>query len=94
MLGQRTDDIEFSGQAFNFSDETPLTVMQIYKAICVAAQRPGTEPKILNAASGEIKDQYLDSKKAHEKLGWFASTSLQEGLEKSFKWYQSLLANS
>ena len=94
MLGQRTDEAEFCGQAFNFSDETPLTVMQIYNAICVAAQRAGTEPKILNAASGEIKDQYLDSKKAHEKLGWYANVSLQDGLEKSFKWYHSLLAKS
>ena len=94
MLGQRTDEPEFCGQAFNFSDETPLTVMQIYNAICVAADRAGTEPKILNAASGEIKDQYLDSKKAHEKLGWYANVSLQDGLEKSFKWYQSLLAKS
>jgi hypothetical protein len=38
--------------------------MEIYKSICEAAGRKDTEPQILNAASSEIKDQYLDSTKA------------------------------
>jgi len=58
-LGEQTDKPEFAGQGFNFSDESPLTVMQIYKAICAAAGRGNTVPNILNAASSEIKDQYL-----------------------------------
>jgi nucleoside-diphosphate-sugar epimerase len=45
----------------------------------------------LNAASSEIKDQYLDSTKAHEVLGWHASVSLEDGLKKSFNWYRELL---
>jgi CDP-glucose 4,6-dehydratase len=90
-LGEQTDKPEFAGQGFNFSDESPLTVMQIYKAICVAAGKPETAPNILNAASSEIKDQYLDSTKAHEVLGWHASVSLEDGLKKSFDWYSELL---
>jgi len=65
--------------------------MQIYKAICEAAGKPDENPNILNAAAGEIKDQYLDSTKAHEVLGWHASVSLSEGLSKSFDWYKTLL---
>lgn len=90
-LGEQTDNPDFAGQGFNFSDESPLTVMEIYKAICVAAGQAETEPKILNAASSEIKDQYLDSTKAHTVLGWQASVSLQDGLKKSFDWYSELL---
>ena len=90
-LGEQTDKPEFAGQGFNFSDESPLTVMQIYKAICTAAEKPETTPNILNAASSEIKDQYLDSTKAHEVLGWHASVSLGDGLKKSFDWYRELL---
>lgn len=90
-LGEQTDKPEFAGQGFNFSDESPLTVMQIFSAICEAAGQPNVKPNILNAASSEIKDQYLDSTKAHEILGWKASVSLQDGLKKSFTWYNELL---
>jgi CDP-glucose 4,6-dehydratase len=90
-LGEHTDRPEFAGQGFNFSDESPLTVMQIFNAICEAAGKPNTKPNILNAASSEIKDQYLDSTKAREVLGWQASVSLQDGLKKSYSWYNELL---
>jgi len=88
-LGEQTDNPKFAGQGFNFSDESPLTVMEIYRAICEAAGRKDTEPQILNAASSEIKDQFLDSTKAHNVLGWRASVTLEDGLKKSFDWYQN-----
>lgn len=91
LLGERTDDPSLAGEGFNFSDETPLSVMDIYQEICSVAGRGETTPKILNAASGEIKDQYLDSTKAHEVLGWHAAVSLSVGLEKTFDWYRNLL---
>jgi len=91
-LGEHTDKPEFSGEAFNFSDESPLTVMQVYNAICEAAGLPHTKPNVLNAATSEIKDQYLDSTKAHDILGWHAQTTLQDGLAKSFEWYSALLS--
>ena len=94
LLGESTDNVEFHGQGFNFSDESPLTVMKIYNAICEAAGRAGTEPLILNAASSEIKDQYLDSTKAHNVLGWRASVTLEEGLKKSFDWYSSFFVGA
>jgi CDP-glucose 4,6-dehydratase len=93
-LGEHTDRPQFAGEAFNFSDESPLTVMQVYNAICEAAGRPDTKPNVLNAASSEIKDQYLDSTKAHEVLGWHAQTTLQDGLSKSFEWYSALLSET
>jgi CDP-glucose 4,6-dehydratase len=65
--------------------------MQIFSAICEAAGQSNVKPNILNAASSEIKDQYLDSTKAHEILGWKAAVSLQDGLKKSFTWYNELL---
>ena len=94
LLGERSHEEQLKGEGFNFSDESPLTVMQIYKAICSAAGKPDLEPKILNAAAGEIKDQYLDSTKAHDVLGWKASVSLSEGLTKSWTWYRDLLGGN
>lgn len=92
LLGEHTDNEGFCGQGFNFSDESPLTVMDIYKAICVAAGKPDVQPKVLNSAVGEIKDQYLDSSKAHHRLGWHAQVSLAEGLADSYRWYSDLLS--
>jgi CDP-glucose 4,6-dehydratase len=91
-LGEHTDKPEFSGEAFNFSDESPLTVMQVYNAICETVGLPNTKPHVLNAANNEIKDQYLDSTKARDILGWHAQTTLQDGLAKSFEWYRLLLS--
>ena len=91
LLGERSHEEQLRGEGFNFSDESPLTVMEIYRAICRAAGQPELEPMVLNSAAGEIKDQYLDSTKAHEVLGWRASVSLQDGLDKSWQWYRDLL---
>jgi CDP-glucose 4,6-dehydratase len=92
LLGENSHRPEFVGEGFNFSDESPLTVMEIYKAICNAANKPGLEPLILNSAVGEIKDQYLDASKAHRMLGWHALTGLDEGLQKTFTWYEESLS--
>jgi CDP-glucose 4,6-dehydratase len=83
------DDV--AGNGFNFSDESPLTVMEIYTACCVAAGVPGLEPKILNKAQGEIKDQYLNASLARESLGWSAKIQLAEGLAETYAWYRDLL---
>ena len=90
-LANRSDDPDLAGEAFNFSDESPITVMQIFEAIRDVAGTPDVEPKILNAAQAEIKDQYLDASKARNVLGWKASLSLDDGLTKTYDWYRSFL---
>ena len=92
LLGEHADNPDFAGESFNFSDESPLTVMDIYDAICAAAGKPGVQPKVLNSAVGEIKNQYLASTKAHELLGWRATVSLADGLAKTYEWYVNLLS--
>jgi CDP-glucose 4,6-dehydratase len=80
------------GRAYNFSDESPASVLEIYAACCVAAGVPGLEPKILDDAVGEIKDQYLDSSLARNELKWQAGVTLGDGLARTFSWYRDLLA--
>ena len=94
LLADRADDPSLAGEGFNFSDESPLTVMEIYRAICAATGHPDIEPLVLNSAQGEIKDQYLDATKAHETLGWFATLSLEESLSRTFEWYRDFLIGS
>jgi len=93
-LADHADRPDLRGQGFNFSDEKPLTVTEIYEACCAAAGRPGTEPLILGGATGEIHDQYLDSTRAREELGWGVSVGLEAGLERTFAWYADLLADA
>lgn len=94
LLGERTHEPDMAGQAFNFSNEQPLSVMEIYRAICRSAGQPDVEPFIANTAVGEIHDQYLDSAKARRILGWQASVSLEEGLEDTYRWYAHHLGAS
>lgn len=92
VTAQGLDDGTVSaGEAFNFSDEKPLSVMDIYAAVCQAVVGESVEPKILGQAKDEIKDQYLDSAKARKVLGWGAGWSLDRGLSDTVEWYRTLL---
>jgi nucleoside-diphosphate-sugar epimerase len=42
---------------------------------------------------GEIPNQHVNCDRVKEVLGWTPSTSLQEGLEKTVKWYQNEFKN-
>jgi CDP-glucose 4,6-dehydratase len=79
------------GGACNFSDEAPLTVLELYEAVCKAAGRPGTEPHVLNRAPGEIHDQWLSAAKARSLLGWQARVGLDDGLARTVEWYRGFV---
>jgi CDP-glucose 4,6-dehydratase len=78
------------GEAFNFSNEEPMTVLEIVNTI-LKAMNSDLKPVILNETSNEIEKQYLSAQKAREILGWNPRYSMEEGLEKTIKWYQEFL---
>lgn len=82
---------ELSGEAFNFSNDVPLTVVQLVEMI---RQSLGSdlEPEILGQASHEIRAQYLSSAKARCLLDWTPLFSLEEGLARTIAWYREFLA--
>lgn len=80
------------GAAFNFSDESPMSVMQIYRAVCTAFGTADVEPAVLGEAKDEIKDQYLSAEKARRELGWKPSYGLEAGLAQTAEWYRDLFA--
>lgn len=85
-------DEPVAGEAFNFSAEAPMSVMEIYRSVCSAVGIPDVEPRILGQAQGEIQDQYLSAAKARAALGWTVERSLSDGLRKTVDWYRTLLA--
>lgn len=82
---------ELAGEAFNFSNEEPLTVLELAGRILRVAGRTDLEPVVRNEASNEIREQFLDSKKARQQLGWRPRFNLDEGLAQTHKWYRALL---
>jgi CDP-glucose 4,6-dehydratase len=89
LLARRLSaDAALSGEAFNFSYERPMTVIEIARMI-LALMRSDLEPDIRNEASGEIRRQYLSAAKARSVLGWTPAQTLEEGLERTVAWYRT-----
>jgi CDP-glucose 4,6-dehydratase len=78
---------ELAGQAFNFSNETRVSVSQIAQKILDLMQSP-LKPEIRNEASHEIREQYLSARKAREELNWRPLFPLEEGLGRTIRWYR------
>jgi CDP-glucose 4,6-dehydratase len=80
------------GEAFNFGVDDPKTVMDVVQAIIDVSEEPTMEPIILGEVKNEIRDQYLDSTKAKQVLGWTPRYSLKEGLGETMAWYTDYLS--
>jgi CDP-glucose 4,6-dehydratase len=92
-LVEKMDDSTIVGQAFNFGNDTPMTVLEITNEILSLMGCPDLEPIILNQAKGEILEQYLSAKKAKEILGWKPKFSVRDGLTETIKWYRDYLTH-
>jgi CDP-glucose 4,6-dehydratase len=88
VLAQKAKKLNLYGQAFNFSDEFPISVLDLFKKISKLASKKVLPPKILNRAHLEIMHQSLSSLKARRVLGWRPQYSLSEGLIKTIAWYK------
>lgn len=89
LLAQRlAEEPGLAGQAFNVSNETHLTVLELVGRI-LALMGAGVQPRVLNRAKHEIKDQYLDAGKARRLLGWRPLYSMDDGLALTIDWYRS-----
>ncbi len=80
-------DPDLKGQAFNFSNETQVTVTDLTRRI-LALMHAAVEPEIQNRATHEIRRQYLSAEKARRMLAWRPLYTLDEGLERTIAWYR------
>ena len=88
LLAEKMDDKSIHGEAFNFSNEIQMTVLDITKLILKLMGRSELRPEILNTVKAEIKHQYLCAEKAKAILGWKSRYKIEEGLKETIKWYQ------
>jgi CDP-glucose 4,6-dehydratase len=86
-LAKSMEDKSIHGDAFNFSTEQPLTVVDIVKKV-LNSMDSDLEPVILNKATNEIKDQYLSAHKARLLLKWHPLYTLEDGLKETVDWYK------
>jgi CDP-glucose 4,6-dehydratase len=84
---------ELGGQAFNFSNELQISVLDLVEKI-LALMHSELKPEIRNEASNEIHHQYLSAKKARRVLGWNPLFTLEDGLARTIRWYQGWIKNN
>lgn len=77
---------EFCGEAFNFSNEQRVSVLELVDKI-ISIMGSTLDPDVRNAASNEIRIQYLDASKARNLLDWSPSFTLEAGLQATVHWY-------
>ncbi len=80
------------GEAFNFSNESPISVLGLLKKLYQCAKVKDPDYKITNQAKYEIKRQYLSAAKARKILGWKPRYNLNDGLRETIKWYKDYFA--
>jgi CDP-glucose 4,6-dehydratase len=91
LLAERLhDNPALRGEAFNFSNERPISVLDLVQRIL---QLMGSRltPDIRDEASNEIPSQVLSAQKAHAVLGWSPAFSLEDGLRRTIAWYGEAL---
>jgi CDP-glucose 4,6-dehydratase len=79
------------GEAFNFSNESYVTVRQIVTAIAEVMRATDLPPVVLGNAAHEIPSQSLSAEKARTLLAWRPAFSLHQGLECTAEWYRMYL---
>lgn len=92
LLAERMDDEHLHGHAFNFSNESQTSVLELTQKIIQVMGSP-LQPQVLATAMHEIPHQYLSAEKARRMLGWQPRFTLDEGLAKTVAWYKDFFSH-
>lgn len=94
LLAERlAQDPSLRGHAFNFSNETQVTVLEIVDRVLKLMDSP-LQPDVRNEASNEIRRQYLSAEKARRMLDWKPLFTLDEGLRRTIEWYKDFFGTA
>ncbi len=84
---------ELYGEAFNFSNEIQVTVLELVDRILQLMESP-LRPEVRNEANNEIRHQYLTAAKARNLLDWKPLFTLEQGLDATVAWYSEFFRES
>lgn len=90
LLAEKMDEQVIQGEAFNFSCENPITVLELVARI-MQLMGSSEQPRVLNQATNEIPEQYLSARKAARFLGWRPQCVMEEGLRRTIAWYERFI---
>ena len=90
-LAEALDSKTIQGQAFNFGNEAPVTVLELVEEIQGLMEAQHLDPEVLGTAKAEIHSQYLSAAKAREMLNWTPTNDLRSGLVETIAWYREFL---
>jgi CDP-glucose 4,6-dehydratase len=93
-LAEKMDDKAILGEAFNFSNELQISVLELVEKIISLMGKENIEPEVLGIARNEIIHQSLSAEKARKMLDWTPSHTLDEALEKTIDWYKKFFEES
>jgi len=80
---------EVRGEAFNFGPNCPLSVLEVIGIVAELMGVKNPSPIILDQAQHGIQDQYLDSAKANQVLGWSTKFTIHDGIRLTIDWYRN-----
>ncbi len=89
LVERLAQDRALQGESFNFSNETPTTVLALVEKI-LKEMGSDLEPEIRNEAVNEIREQYLSAAKARRMLQWKPVFTLDQGLRLTIDWYRTM----
>jgi CDP-glucose 4,6-dehydratase len=90
LAEQLAEKPELRGHAFNFSNESQVTVLELAQMI-LRLMKSDLSLDVRNEATNEIRHQYLSAAKAKKVLGWSPGFTLEEGLLRTIEWYRGAL---
>lgn len=92
-LAEAMEKKEIWGEAFNFSNELQMTVLDLVEKLLKLMNKSYLKIEIKNQANNEIKHQYLSAEKARNMLNWYPKYSFEDGLKETIDWYNNFLIN-
>ena len=88
-VAEAIDRPGMAGQAFNFCDEQPVSVLDIVTRVLRFTGRPDLAPRLGAGTPGEISIKRASAAKARQVLGWAPAVNLDEGLARTVAWHRS-----
>ncbi|MEA1913563.1 MAG: GDP-mannose 4,6-dehydratase [candidate division WOR-3 bacterium] len=79
------------GGIYNIGSGKPTSVNELFSILKRISGRD-IKPKYADPREGEIQEIYLNPEKASRELGWAPKITLDDGLNKTYKWFEKNLS--